>query len=118
MSFVPYVHVTDVQRSLGFYRMLGFELHDDFTPPGEETAVWASLRQGHALLMIARASEPVVASQQAVLFYLYVDHVAAAHAELAAAGVAVGPIAYPFYRPGGEFRIHDPDGFVIMVTHT
>jgi len=33
-------------------------------------------------------------------------------------GVNAGPIQYPFYAPGGEFRVTDPDGYVLMVTHT
>jgi hypothetical protein len=40
------------------------------------------------------------------------------HAELAAAGVTVSPITTPFYAPRGEFRVTDPDGFAIMVTHS
>jgi uncharacterized glyoxalase superfamily protein PhnB len=59
-----------------------------------------------------------VATQQAMLFYLYVDDVAAKHAELAAAGLEVGAIASPFYAPRGEFRMTDPDGYVLMITHT
>ncbi|HJW95145.1 MAG TPA: hypothetical protein VJ901_16130, partial [Thermoanaerobaculia bacterium] len=75
---------------------------------------WAWLHSGPAQLMIAKASEPVVASQQAVLFYVYVDDVAAKHAELG----STETIAYPFYAPRGEFRVPDPDGYVLMITHT
>jgi len=41
--------------------------------------------------MLVLASEPVVAAQQAVLFYLYCDDVAASRAELMHLGVDVGP---------------------------
>jgi len=34
-----------------------------------------------------------------------------------AAGVVAGEMTYPFYRPKGEFRVSDPDGYVLMVTH-
>ena len=68
--------------------------------------------------MISKASEPVIAEQQAVLFYLYVDDVSAKHTELAAAGITVSEITYPFYNARGEFRITDPDGYVLMITHT
>lgn len=40
------------------------------------------------------------------------------HVALAAVGEPVGPMAYPFYCPKGEFRVTDPDGYVCMVTHT
>jgi hypothetical protein len=70
------------------------------------------------MFMVARASEPVIASQQAVLFYVYRDDVAGKRAELQKAGIAAGTIAFPFYAPRGEFRVEDPDGYVLMVTHT
>ena len=53
-----------------------------------------------------------------VLFYLYCDNVAATRSAFESAGVAVGRIEYPFYAPRGEFRVSDPDGYVLMVTHT
>jgi hypothetical protein len=37
---------------------------------------------------------------------------------LIAEGIEAGTIQYPFYAPRGEFRIQDPDGYVIMITHT
>ncbi len=68
--------------------------------------------------MVARASEPVDARPQAVLFYAYCDDVAAFRERLSAERIEAGAIRYPFYAPRGEFRIHDPDGHVVMVTHT
>ncbi|HEV8611093.1 MAG TPA: hypothetical protein VGS98_13640 [Thermoanaerobaculia bacterium] len=68
--------------------------------------------------MLALASHPVIAEEQAVLFYLYCDDVSATRGTLQEAGVAVGPIQYPFYAPCGEFRVTDPDGYVLMITHT
>jgi len=68
--------------------------------------------------MLAAADKPVVADQQRVLFYLYTDDVAAAQAALASAGLSPGEISTPFYAPRGEFKVVDPDGYVLMVTHT
>ena len=51
------------------------------------------------------------------MFYAYCADVGGMHEQLAASGVAVGPITRPFYNPDGEFRIEDPDGYVVMVTH-
>jgi hypothetical protein len=53
-----------------------------------------------------------------VLFYVYTDDVAAAHSSLTAAGFNPGPISSLFYAPRGEFQLVDPDGYVLMVTHT
>ncbi|MEP6471817.1 MAG: VOC family protein, partial [Acidobacteriota bacterium] len=104
--------------SISFYRTLGFEVRNTFVPAGESDPAWAYLESDRAHLMIARADGLFDAGQQAVLFYLYCDDVAATRAELERAGVGVGAISYPFYAPRGEFRVHDPDGYVLMIMHT
>ncbi len=111
-------HVKSVPRSIEFYERLGFTVRNTFVPDGRSEASWAWLQAGGAHLMVTRADEPVEASQQAVLFYLYCEDVPAYRAALQAQGVEVGEIQYPFYAPRGEFRVTDPDGFVLMVTHT
>lgn len=111
-------HVRSVVRSIEFYRKLGFEVGKTFVPAGRTEPSWVWLQSDRANLMLALADEPVVPGQQAVLFYLYCDDVAATRAALQEAGIEVGPIATPFYAPRGEFRITDPDGYVLMVTHT
>ena len=116
-ALVPMAYVADVAAAAAFYEKLGFEVRGRFTPPGEEALGWVALRSGAAELMLARASEPVVARQQAVLFYVYCEDVAAMRARLADAGLEPGPIATPFYNPQGEFRLVDPDGYVVMVAH-
>jgi hypothetical protein len=68
--------------------------------------------------MLAPASEPVIAEQQAVLFYLYCDDVPATRSRLQEDGVPVGMIEYPSCAPRGEFRVHAPDGYVLMIMHT
>jgi catechol 2,3-dioxygenase-like lactoylglutathione lyase family enzyme len=116
-SLVPMAHVRNVAQSIEFYRKLGFEVGGDFVPQGRDTLSWAWLESGGANLMLALADEPVVPDQQAVLFYLYCDDVPATRFRLQEAGVVAGPIEYPFYAPRGEFRVTDPDGYVLMITH-
>lgn len=116
-SLVPMAHVADVAAARAFYEKLGFEVCGSFTPPGEEAPAWVSLRSGAAELMLSRASAPVVPDQQAVLFYVYCRDVADMRRQLAADGLEPGPIAKPFYNPQGEFRLVDPDGYVVMVAH-
>jgi hypothetical protein len=110
--------VKSVPASIVFYRRLGFEVVNTFTPPEEEEPSWANLSSHRAQLMLALADEPVIPSQQAVLFYTYCDDVTALREHLIAEGIEAGPIRCPFYALRGEFRIQDPDGYVIMVTHT
>jgi catechol 2,3-dioxygenase-like lactoylglutathione lyase family enzyme len=111
-------HVADVSRSIRFYEALGFRLRNTFAQAGETTPSWAWLESAGASLMVARATEPVDPAAQAVLFYIYCDGVEAARAACLAAGIEAGPIACPFYAPRGEFRVTDPDGYALMITHT
>ena len=123
MSVVPkqlvaLAYVADLRRSIAFYEQLGFETGNTHADPGSGELVWAALERGNAALMLGKATAPIDPGQQAVLFYLYYDDIAATRAALAARGLAVGPMGYPFYCPKGEFRLVDPDGYVLMLTHT
>jgi predicted enzyme related to lactoylglutathione lyase len=116
-NIVAFVHVQNVPHSIAFYEKLGFRVHNTFTPPGQSEPVWVWLDCDRGSLMLGRADGPVDAGQQAVLFYVYVEDVAAKREELIAAGITATPVHFPFYSPRGEFRIVDPDGYVIMVSH-
>jgi catechol 2,3-dioxygenase-like lactoylglutathione lyase family enzyme len=117
-SLVPMAHVADVARSIAFYERMGFAVRHTHAREGTTTLVWAWLASGGAQLMLALADEPVAAAQQAVLFYVYADDVEGYRAELLGKGVEAGLVNRPFYNPRGEFRVTDPDGYVLMVTHT
>ena len=114
-SFLPHAFVRDVPRSIAFYEKLGFTVDNSFTPDGAGAPVWCWLRSERGDLMLGRARESIEAAQQRVMFYGYCDDIAATHAELGDAGMDVGPITKPFYNPGGEFRITDPDGYAIWI---
>ena len=109
--------VADVERSIAFYAHLGFEAANTFACEGETKPSWAWLRSGEAQLMLA-ASPEVLPEKHTVLFYVYTEDVAAARSALIAKNLNPGEITTPFYAPGGEFELIDPDGYVIMVTHT
>lgn len=113
-SLVAFAHVADVARSIRFYADLGFRAART-VPPGGTAPVWAWLESEAARLMLGQASAPVDPSAQAVLFYLYVDDVRASHAALVRLGHGPGPIRHPPHMPGGEFRLEDPDGYVLML---
>lgn len=117
-SLVPMAHVRSVRRSIEFYQKLGFVEGNTHTPEGGVEPVWAWLRSGGAHLMLAEADEPIDSEKQAVLFYVYCPDVVAFRTMLIEAGVDAGPVQHAFYAPRGEFRVTDPDGYVLMVTHT
>ena len=119
-SLVAFAHVADVERSIRFYADLGFEvgnrvLSDEVQPDGVPTTVWAWLHSEKANLMVGLADEPVDPQTQAVLFYLYFDDIQATRDTLVGLGHAPGAICHPFYMPGGECRLLDPDGYVLML---
>ena len=115
---VPFVHVADVERSVAFYEQLGFTVGNTFRVEATGVLNWAWLQSAAAKLMLTRASGPIDPAAQAVLFYLYCPDVAAMRTPLLGRWVEVGEITTPFWAPRGEFRLHDPDGYVLMVTHT
>ena len=105
--------VSDVSRSVGFYRsVLGFEVDRH-----EED--YASVRLGSAVLGLApvTARPGSGAPGTGVEIVLEVDDLAAAAARVTAAG---HPMADPPQRrPWGltDFRLYDPDGHYLRVTH-
>ncbi len=112
-ALVPFVHVADVERSVAFYRHLGFAPVDTYAPGGE--LVWASLQVGRAHLILARAGAPIDHREQAVLFYLYAHDLAGLRDRLVARGLAPGEIVDGSPGPRREMRVADPDGYVLMI---
>ena len=113
-GLIPMAHAFDVQRSVDFYKLLGMEVRGSLRHPAESLA-WVHLVCGAAHLMVSRASGPVDAGQQAVLFYLYASDLAGLRTHLLANGVKVSLITYPDYMPKGEVRVEDPDGYVLLI---
>lgn len=130
-ALVPFVHVASVDESLAFYAHLGF-VPDSRLADQSDRAFWASAVSGKAKIMFAQSSGPINPDDQAVLFYMYSDDVKALRTHLLAKGLhdgsvfsgAAGPnggrkvvfeVTHPHYMPAGEIRVHDPDGYVILV---
>jgi catechol 2,3-dioxygenase-like lactoylglutathione lyase family enzyme len=111
---IPLARVADVQRSVDFYRLLGMEVRGSLRNSSGELQ-WVSLACEHAELMFSRASEPVIPSQQAVLFYLYSPDLIALREHLIANGVNVSEITHPEYMTKGEICLEDPDGYVLLI---
>jgi catechol 2,3-dioxygenase-like lactoylglutathione lyase family enzyme len=116
-GLVPMAHVADVQRAADFYKLLGMEMGGSLKNPAGELQ-WAWLASRQAQLMVTRASEPVIPSQQAVLFYLYSPDLVALRDHLLAKRVKVSKISYPDYMPKGEIRLEDPDGYCLLIGQT
>jgi hypothetical protein len=68
--------------------------------------------------MLTCSEEAVDPRAQAVLFYLYAADLKALRETLLVQGIAAGEITYPEYLPDGEFRVEDPDGYVLMIAQS
>jgi catechol 2,3-dioxygenase-like lactoylglutathione lyase family enzyme len=112
-DLVPFMHVSDLARSIAFYEQLGLEIGDTYEIRGE--LQWVALQNDHARLMLQLASAPIDPQQQAVLFYLYVADLDALRDRLLAHGVLVGPIRDGRPGPEREIALSDPDGYCLMI---
>jgi catechol 2,3-dioxygenase-like lactoylglutathione lyase family enzyme len=114
IGLVPLEFAADVQRAIDFYKLLGMEVHHSLRNSSGQLK-WVFRASDHAELMLSIASDPVIASQQAVLFYLYSPDLIGLRAHLLARGIKVSPITYPDYTPKGEIRVDDPDGYCLLI---
>jgi predicted enzyme related to lactoylglutathione lyase len=112
-ELIPFVRVADVDRSIAFYALLGFEVTETFRPRG--CLQWAALESAGAQLMLARESAAIDPEQQRVLFYLYAEDLDALRERLLAGGVEAGAIVDGSPGPAREMRLSDPDGYCLMV---
>ena len=111
---VAFAHVADIARTQAFYALLGFAVMDELK--GEDgRPFWTHIKAGTGSLMFALASESVDPDQQAVLFYLYCEDVAALRNRLLEANVEVSEITFPPYMQEGEIRVEDPDGYTLLI---
>ena len=130
-GLIPMAHVADVDRSIRFYSLFGLEVADVLRSQGG-VALWSMLRRAGAAIMLARADGPVVAPEQAVLFYLYTRNLNGLREYLVNSGVpdrgpykggqnavsgsgGVWAVSTPHYMPLGEMRVEDPDGYTLLV---
>jgi len=107
-------HVADVQRSTDFYALLGLEIRSRLRNQSGELQ-WVHLHSDQADIMFTRASGAILASQQAVLFYLYSSELMQLREHLLSNGIKVSEVTYPSYMPKGEIRVEDPDGYVLLI---
>lgn len=131
-NLIAMAHVADVDASVSFYQLLGLAPREVMRDESGR-AFWASLRAGAGSIMLTRASGPIRPEDQAVLFYLYTDDVEAMRRHLLKSGQVhdgavfagqPGPnggravafeVTRPFYMPAGELRVHDPDGYCLLI---
>ena len=103
-SIAPMLPVAKLAASVAFYKELGFTVGNRADELG-----WAMLRFGSCQLMLDQSIAQGGRAARNSVIYLYPDDVAAYHARLRKAGIAVPDLAVTFYGMT-EFRLTDPDG--------
>jgi catechol 2,3-dioxygenase-like lactoylglutathione lyase family enzyme len=110
----PLLFVAEIERSIDFYEMLGFRLIDD---DGCKPIGWARMHCPDGELMFVRAEEPVDATKQGFLFYLYTPDLVSLREDLLARGVKVSEVTRPTYMASGKVNLSDPDGYHLEIGH-
>ena len=110
-ELIPFVQVADVDRSIAFYALLGFEVTDTYVHDGKLD--FAALESGSARTMLVRAAGPIDPQQQRVRFYLYVEDLDALRSHLSENGVGASPIVDGTPGPEREMTVRDPDGLLL-----
>jgi catechol 2,3-dioxygenase-like lactoylglutathione lyase family enzyme len=122
-GLVPMIPVTDIERSVEFYKLLGFAVGNRVPRDGRMNWAWlyapaaADWRRGPNL-MFTRSQQAIDPRVRGVLFYLYANDLPGLREQLVTAGQSPGPIEYPEYLPEGEFSIQDPDGYCLMLAQS
>src|SRR3569832_235746 len=126
---VPILKVKDVERSVRFYELLGFEATSVLRTE-EGVAYWANLscfrgnpevrtsENESAAEMVSLGEDthsPIDGSMQAASLYLFTKGLEGLRAELIRNGVEVSEIVKREYMPKGEMEQRDPDGWRVFV---
>jgi len=110
----PMLHVKEIERSLKFYALLGFETIDTdrCVPIG-----WARIHCQGGAIMFLRAEEPINSPPKGVMLCMYTPNLVELREQVLAGGIDVPPIRFPGYMPSGEIQFSDPDGYPVIVSH-
>jgi catechol 2,3-dioxygenase-like lactoylglutathione lyase family enzyme len=122
-GLVPMLPVSNVERSVAFYKLLGFAVGNRVPRDGPMNWAWLyapnvpDWRRGPNL-MLTLSNHVVPPDLTRILFYFYASNLVALREELLRAGQSPGPIQYPEYLPKGELRLLDPDGYCLMIAQS
>lgn len=113
----PMLHVADVERSIRFYRRLGFELVDVGGEDGGPIG-WARMNtaDGSAVMFLrGEAEHPVKPELQGIMLVLYTPDLPVLREQLVTAGETPTAIERPPWMPSGHIFLRDPDGYAVGI---
>lgn len=115
-QLVPMLKVSDIQRSLQFYReVAGFEMVSSLE--ALEKWHWAEIKSGDVQLMLTQCDQdsPVPELDEEAwptVFYFYPDDVEALYNHIQPLGYEMEELEVTFYGMK-EFSLRDPDGHLL-----
>jgi catechol 2,3-dioxygenase-like lactoylglutathione lyase family enzyme len=112
MSMVAATYVRDLDRSRAFYSALGFT---ETSAGRNELSAWSSLHHGDHSVLLVTSTPAVDIPELPLLFYFFIDDLAAAMRSLQSAGTDVAHVGYPPHARAGEAKTLDPDGNTILL---
>jgi catechol 2,3-dioxygenase-like lactoylglutathione lyase family enzyme len=115
VDLVPFLHVTDVARSIPFYEALGFRVIKRYEPDGR--LEFAGLEAtSSAKIMLARVDDVPARESSPGFLYLYTPDLDAFRDRLIRSGIDPGQIEDgPGPGPTRQLCVRDPDGHGHMV---
>jgi catechol 2,3-dioxygenase-like lactoylglutathione lyase family enzyme len=115
VDLVPFLHVTDVARSIPFYEALGFRVIKRYEPDGR--LEFAGLEAtSSAKIMLARVDDVPARESSPGFLYLYTPDLDAFRDRLIRSGIDPGRIEDgPGPGPTRQLCVRDPDGHGHMV---
>lgn len=118
-KLVPSLGVSDIERSVGFYRtFFGFEVADSYDEGGRMAWCWLRTRGAELMLQQLTGDQQIrlnPAIGQSWVVYVRVDDLEALHAKLQAGGFPVSDITETQYDTR-ELFVPDPDGYELWVS--
>jgi predicted enzyme related to lactoylglutathione lyase len=107
----PVLYVTDLAAAIRFYGLLGYA--EQASGKDSEWAYAYLKTPASGLLLAAGATVPQQLGP--VMLYLQVNDANAVAEQLRDTGVEVEHLGYPPHAPGGELKVADPDGYVLLL---
>jgi predicted enzyme related to lactoylglutathione lyase len=105
------LYVGQIERSRAFYALFGYS--EQRTGSSGDSR-WCYLQCGDFTILLAAVQPPLITVELPLLVYLWVDDIAAVLHRVQDAGFSAEHAGYPDHAPGGEARVTDPDGNVVL----
>jgi len=118
-KLIPSLGVSDIQRSIGFYRtFFGLKPADSFERDGQLAWCWLRCRGADLMLQQLSGDQQITlnpAIGQSWVIYIRPDDLARTHQAIKQAGFPVTEIRSTSYGTQ-EFLVTDPDGYELWVS--